>query len=64
MTVYVKNGRNSIEFAISDLMNAMKKDYLEWTTRGGMHPGELSETNKKMIAEFNDKISSKKGSKY
>ena len=66
MTVYVKNDRNSIEFAISDLMNAMKKDYFDWTTGCAAAAGRciLSDINKKMIAEYNDKISSKKGSKY
>ena len=33
MSVYVAKGRNSIEFAISDFLNAMKEDYLGWGNR-------------------------------
>jgi hypothetical protein len=51
-------------------MNALianiKKDYFDWTTgcTGSAPKGELSEINKKMIAEFNEKITYKAGSKY
>jgi hypothetical protein len=47
-------------------MNALianiKNDYLNWTM--GCAKGTLSDINKKMIAEFNEKITYKTGSKY
>jgi len=58
MTVYVKNGRNSIEFGMSDMMNAMKEDYARFM------PPEKSETTKKMNLEFAEKLTYTKGKKY
>ena len=51
-------------------MNALianiKKDYFDWTTGCAAAKGRciLSDINKKMIAEFNESISYKTGSKY
>ena len=51
-------------------MNALianiKKDYFDWTTGCAAADGRciLSDINKKMIAEFNDKLTYKMGSKY
>ena len=63
MSVYVKKGRNSIEFAISDFLNAMKKDYYGWGNR-------LDDTltndpiREKMYVEFCENHTYSKGSKY
>ena len=59
MSVYVEKGRNSIEFAISDFLNAMKKDYYGWGNRLGE-----SATKKKMYVEFCENLTYSKGSKY
>jgi len=53
---------------MTTLIENIKTDYLEWTTRcagaklGGT--GELTEVNEKMIDEFNEEITYKTGSKY
>ena len=63
MSVYVKKGRNSIEFAITDFLNAMKKDYYGWGNR-------LDDTltndpiREKMYVEFCENLTYSKGSKY
>ena len=44
------------------LIENIKEDYLNWTTRCGGR--ELSDINKTMIAEFNDGLTYKTGSKY
>ena len=44
------------------LIENIKEDYLNWTTRCGGR--ELSDINKTMIAEFNEKLTYKTGSKY
>ena len=58
--------RNEERDTMNNEMNALianiKKDYFDWTT--GCAKGTLSDINKKMIAEFNEKITHKTGSKY
>ena len=44
------------------LIENIKNDYLNWTMLCAK--GTLSDINKKMIAEFNEKITHKTGSKY
>ena len=44
------------------LIENIKKDYFDWTM--GCAKGTLSEINKTMIAEFNEKLTYKTGSKY
>ena len=44
------------------LIENIKEDYFNWTTRCGGR--ELSDINKTMIAEFNDGLTYKTGSKY
>ena len=48
------------------LIENIKKDYFDWTTGCAAADGRciLSDTNKKMIAEFNEKITYKVGTKY
>ena len=48
------------------LIENIKADYLNWTTRCADAKGRttLSDTNKDMIARFNDKIKFKVGNKY
>ena len=51
---------------MTTLIENIKEDYLNWTSRvADANKGfTLTETNKKMIAEFNEGISYKTGSKY
>ena len=51
---------------MTTLIENIKADYLNWTARCADAKGcvTLSETNKKMIAEFDEGISYKAGSKY
>ena len=48
------------------LIENIKNDYLNWTTRcaGAKGRTTLTEINKTMIAEFNDGLTYKTGSKY
>ena len=48
------------------LIENIKKDYFDWTTGCAAADGRciLSDTNMKMIAEFNDKLTYKVGTKY
>ena len=48
------------------LIENIKEDYLNWTTRcaGAKGLDALTEINERMIAEFNEKIAYKTGSKY
>ena len=48
------------------LIENIKNDYLNWTTRcaGAKGRTTLTEINKTMIAEFNEKLTYKTGSKY
>ena len=50
------------------LLENIKKDYFELTSRCARRKlytdGELTEINKKMIAEFNDELQYKVGNKY
>ena len=48
------------------LIENIKTNYFDWTTRCADAKGRttLSEINEKMIAEFNEKITYKTGSKY
>jgi len=63
--------RNEERDTMNNEMNALianiKKDYFDWTTgcAAARVTGHiLSDINKKMIAEFNEKITHKAGSKY
>ena len=51
---------------MTTLIANIKNDYLNWTTRCADTKGRttLSDINKTMIAEFNEKITYKTGSKY
>ena len=51
---------------MTTLIESIKKDYLNWTTRcaGAKGLNALTETNEKMITEFNENITYKTGSKY
>ena len=51
---------------MTTLIENIKADYLNWTTRCAAARGleALTEINKKMIAEFNEKITYKVGTKY
>ncbi len=44
------------------LLNNIKTDYFNWTSGSGTK--ELSDVNKKMIAEFNSGLGYKEGKKY
>ena len=54
--------RDTMNNEMTALIENIKEDYLNWTTRCAT--GELSETNKMMIAVFNENITYKTGSKY
>ena len=62
--------RNEERDTMNNEMNALianiKKDYFDWTTGCAAARGRflLSEINKTMIAEFNEKITYKVGTKY
>ena len=51
---------------MTTLIENIKTDYLEWTTRcaGAKGLDALTEINERMIAEFNEKITYKIGNKY
>ena len=51
---------------MTTLIENIKKDYFDWTTRCSDVRGldSLTETNKMMIAEFNAKLTYKVGTKY
>ncbi len=52
---------------MTTLIENIKEDYLTWTTGCAYarnDSGTLSEINKKMIADFNEKITYKVGTKY
>jgi len=48
--------------AVEKLLENIKKDYYEWTV--ACAKGDLSEINKRMIAEFNEELGYKEGNKY
>ena len=48
--------------AIDELLEKIKEDYFNYTSRYGTR--ELSDINKKMIAEFNDELGYTVGKKY
>ncbi len=58
--------RNTMNNEMNALIENIKEDYLNWTTRCANSGGRdgLSDINKTMIAEFNEKITYKMGSKY
>ncbi|HIG57782.1 MAG TPA: hypothetical protein EYQ21_00050 [Flavobacteriales bacterium] len=64
--MFVEEKATTMEEALLGFKNAIIEDYLGWTTRctGSAPKGELSDINKKMISEFNEKITYKEGSKY
>lgn len=47
---------------IETLLETIKTDYFNWTSRNGTR--ELSDVNKKMIAEFNSELGYSEGKKY
>ncbi len=51
---------------MNELLEAIKSDYLQWTQRCAYARGndELTEINKNMIAEFNEKLHYEEGRKY
>tara|TARA_S200002703_G_C3784520_1_gene241814 strand:- start:1430 stop:1774 length:345 start_codon:yes stop_codon:yes gene_type:complete len=52
--------------AITNLLEEIKNDYLQWTQRSAYARGreELTEINHKMIAEFNEGLHFEEGRKY
>jgi|TARA_R110000751_G_scaffold52493_6_gene114441 hypothetical protein len=61
------NERDLMNNEMTTLLENIKEDYLKWTTKcsgANNMPGVLSDINKKMIAEFNEGISYKAGTKY
>ena len=52
--------------AMDMLITNIKKDYFDWTTGSAAAKGRciLSDINKEMIAEFNENLTYKTGSKY
>ena len=51
--------------AIMNLVERIKADYLDWTQRcADARGGELTEINKRMIEEFNEKVDIAEGRKY
>ena len=62
MSVYVEKSRNSIEFAISDFLNAMKEDYLGWGNSLDREPNDP--IRDKMYVEYCENLTYSKGSKY
>ena len=62
--------RNEERDTMNNEMNALianiKKDYFDWTTGCAAAKGRciLSDTNKEMIARFNENLTYKTGSKY
>ena len=60
----MNNGSMATE--MDALIENIKTDYFNWTTRcaGAKGRTTLSDTNKDMIARFNDKIKFKVGNKY
>jgi hypothetical protein len=60
----MNNGSMATE--MDALIENIKTDYFNWTTGCAAAAGRgiLSDTNKTMIAEFNEKIAYKTGSKY
>ena len=60
----MNNGSMATE--MDALIENIKTDYFNWTTRcaGAKGRRTLSDTNKDMIARFNDKIKFKVGNKY
>tara|TARA_B100000965_G_scaffold125470_1_gene104178 strand:+ start:681 stop:1055 length:375 start_codon:yes stop_codon:yes gene_type:complete len=58
----VRNKELKMQTQIENLLETIKTDYFNWTSRNGTR--ELSEVNKKMIAEFNEELGYKEGNKY
>ena len=58
----MRNERETMKNEMTVLIANIKKDYFDWTM--GCAKGTLSEINKTMIAEFNEKLTYKVGSKY
>jgi len=52
-----------MENEINTLLKTIKTDYYTYTLRG-RDTSELSETNRKMIREFNDNLTANYGQKY
>ena len=62
MTTFVKEGAETVDAGLANMKTAMINDYVNWHTRNCNR--ELSDINKTMIAEFNDGLTYKTGSKY
>ena len=62
MTTFVKEGAKTVDAGLTKMKTAMIDDYVNWHTRNANR--ELSDINKTMIAEFNDGLTYKTGSKY
>jgi len=58
----MRNERETMQEQLNGLIQAIKDDYMKWTSRNGTK--ELTEVNQKMIAEFNSSITLKEGQKY
>jgi len=50
--------------AIQNLMTRIVEDYNQWTHRAAKAKGKLTETNKRMMKEFAEKLEVKEGRKY
>jgi predicted metallo-beta-lactamase superfamily hydrolase len=53
---------NEMKKAVDNLLEAIKNDYINWTSSNGKR--ELTEINKNMISEFCDNLTYKVGKKY
>ncbi len=62
MTTFVKEGANTVLDGLTKMKTAMIDDYVDWTTRCGGR--ELSDTNKRMIAEYKENYTITYGKKY
>ena len=62
MTVYVKEGANTVLAGLTNMKAAMINDYVNWTTRNTTR--ELSDINKKMIGEYSVNFTITYGKKY
>ena len=51
-----------MEKAINELLDTIRADYLDYTTRGAK--GDLSDVNRQMIADFNVSLTVKPGRNY
>lgn len=66
MRLYNRENEREIDMntEMTALIKNIKNDYLKWTLSCTSDADELTEINKTMIAEFNEKLTYKTGSKY